>query len=72
MKGYCLYHQKDFDKLSDEQKHKLVEHHDKAVRIWKDNCKICKEMDLVNLPIVSNFYLEQSTTHKYRADPRHS
>jgi hypothetical protein len=35
MKGFCLYHQKDFDKLSDEQKQKLVEHHGKALKIIK-------------------------------------
>jgi MEDS: MEthanogen/methylotroph, DcmR Sensory domain len=33
MKGFCLYHQKDFDKFSDEQKQKLIEHHGKALRI---------------------------------------
>ena len=33
MKGFCLYHQKDFDKFSDEQKQKLVEHHGKAIKI---------------------------------------
>jgi hypothetical protein len=35
MKGYCLYHQKDFDKLSDVQKQKLIEHHGKALKIIK-------------------------------------
>ena len=35
MKGYCLYHQKDFDKLSDEQQQTLIEHHSKAVRIME-------------------------------------
>ena len=35
MKGFCLYHQKDFDKLSDEQKQKLIEHHNKALKIEK-------------------------------------
>jgi MEDS: MEthanogen/methylotroph, DcmR Sensory domain len=35
MKGFCLYHQKDFDKLSDEQQQKLIEHHGKAVRIME-------------------------------------
>jgi hypothetical protein len=35
MKGFCLYHEKDFDKLSDEQKQKLVEHHDKALKIME-------------------------------------
>ena len=33
MKGFCLYHQNDFDRLSDEQKQKLVEHHGKALKI---------------------------------------
>jgi hypothetical protein len=33
MKGFCLYHQKDFDKFSEEQKQKLIEHHDKALKI---------------------------------------
>jgi myo-inositol catabolism protein IolC len=35
LKGFCLYHQKDFDKLSDEQKQKLVEHHRKTLKIIK-------------------------------------
>ncbi|MFL6355180.1 MAG: hypothetical protein ACJ71C_01295, partial [Nitrososphaeraceae archaeon] len=33
MKGFCLYHQKDFDEFSDEQKQKLIEHHGKALKI---------------------------------------
>ncbi|HJT47942.1 MAG TPA: MEDS domain-containing protein [Nitrososphaeraceae archaeon] len=33
LKGFCLYHQKDFDRLSDEQKQKLVEHHGKVLKI---------------------------------------
>jgi MEDS: MEthanogen/methylotroph, DcmR Sensory domain len=33
MKGFCLYHQKDFDKFSDEQQQKLIEHHDKALKL---------------------------------------
>ncbi|HJT47663.1 MAG TPA: hypothetical protein VJ729_05730, partial [Nitrososphaeraceae archaeon] len=33
LKGFCLYHQKDFDKFSDEHKQKLIEHHGKAVKI---------------------------------------
>ncbi|MFL6425815.1 MAG: hypothetical protein ACJ71R_19815 [Nitrososphaeraceae archaeon] len=33
MKGFCLYHEKDFNNFSDEQKQKLVEHHGKALRI---------------------------------------
>jgi hypothetical protein len=35
MKGFCLYHQKDFDKFSDEQKQKLIEHHGKAIKIME-------------------------------------
>jgi hypothetical protein len=31
LKGLCLYHQTDFDKLSEEQKQKLVKHHGMAV-----------------------------------------
>jgi hypothetical protein len=33
MKGFCLYHQKDFDKFSEQQKQKLIEHHGKAIKI---------------------------------------
>ena len=33
MKGFCLYHQKDFDRFSDEQKQKLIEHHGKALKL---------------------------------------
>ncbi|HJT49420.1 MAG TPA: hypothetical protein VJ729_14640 [Nitrososphaeraceae archaeon] len=33
LKGFCLYHQKDFDMLPDEQKQKLIEHHGKALTI---------------------------------------
>jgi hypothetical protein len=33
LKGFCLYHEKDFDNLSDEQKQKLIEHHGKALKI---------------------------------------
>ena len=33
MKGFCLYHQNDFDRLSEEQKQKLIEHHGKALKI---------------------------------------
>jgi MEDS: MEthanogen/methylotroph, DcmR Sensory domain len=35
MRGFCLYHQKDFDNLSDEQKQKLIEHHGKALKIME-------------------------------------
>lgn len=33
LKRLCLFHQKDFDKLSDEQKEKLLDHHGIAIRI---------------------------------------
>jgi hypothetical protein len=33
LKGFCLYHQNDFDKFTNEQKHKLIEHHGKAIKI---------------------------------------
>jgi hypothetical protein len=33
LKGFCLYHQKDFDILSEEQKQKLVEHHGNILKI---------------------------------------
>ena len=33
MKGFCLYHQKDFDKFSEEQKQKLIENHGKALKL---------------------------------------
>jgi MEDS: MEthanogen/methylotroph, DcmR Sensory domain len=33
LKGFCLYHQKDFDKFSDEQKQKLIEHHGNTLEI---------------------------------------
>jgi hypothetical protein len=33
MKGFCLYHKKDFDKFSDEQKQKLIGYHGKAIKI---------------------------------------
>ena len=33
MKGFCLYHQKDFDIFSREQKQKLIEHHGKVLNI---------------------------------------
>lgn len=35
MEGYCIYHQKDFGKLSDEEKQKLIEHHGKAIKIME-------------------------------------
>ena len=34
LKGFCFYHREDFDRrLSKEEKQKLVEHHDKALRV---------------------------------------
>jgi hypothetical protein len=33
LKGVCLYHQKDFDKLSTDQKTKLINHHKIAIKI---------------------------------------
>ena len=33
MKGFSIYHKKDFDRLSDEQKQKLLEHHGKTIEI---------------------------------------
>jgi len=33
MKCFCLYHEKDFNKFSDEQKQELIEHHGKALNI---------------------------------------
>ena len=35
MKGFCLYHEKDFDNLSDEQQQKLIEHHGMALKIME-------------------------------------
>jgi hypothetical protein len=35
LKGFCLYHQKDFDKFSDEQQQKLIEHHGELYHIIK-------------------------------------
>ena len=33
LKRVCVYHQKDFNKLSEEQKEKLVNHHVVAIKI---------------------------------------
>jgi hypothetical protein len=33
MKGFCLYHEKDFNQFSDEQKQQLIKHHGKALKI---------------------------------------
>ena len=33
MKGFCLYHLKDFETFTDEQKQKLIHHHSKTLRI---------------------------------------
>ncbi len=35
LKGFCLYHQNDFDSLSDQQKQKLIEHHGMALKVIK-------------------------------------
>jgi hypothetical protein len=35
MKGFCLYHQKDFNKFSHKQKQELIRHHGKALQIDK-------------------------------------
>jgi hypothetical protein len=35
MKGFCLYHQKDFGRFSDEQQQKLIRHHDVAIKLIK-------------------------------------
>ncbi|MBV9666552.1 MAG: MEDS domain-containing protein [Nitrososphaeraceae archaeon] len=35
MKGFCLYHQKDFGRFSDEQQQKLIKHHDVALKMIK-------------------------------------
>jgi hypothetical protein len=33
MKGFCLYHEKDFNQFSDEQKQQLINHHGQALKI---------------------------------------
>jgi hypothetical protein len=33
LKAFCLYHQKDFDRLSAEQKQELANHHGKVIKI---------------------------------------
>jgi hypothetical protein len=33
MKGFCMYHQGDFNKFSDKQKQELIKHHGKALTI---------------------------------------
>lgn len=33
MKGICLYHQSDFDRLSKEHQEKLIKHHGKAIKL---------------------------------------
>jgi hypothetical protein len=35
MKGFCLYHQNDFDKFSNEQKQKLIEYHGEVIKTVK-------------------------------------
>ena len=33
IRGFCLYHQKDFDRFAEEQKQKLVDHHGMVIKI---------------------------------------
>ena len=33
LRGFCLYHQKDFDRFKEEQKQRVVEHHGMVMRI---------------------------------------
>lgn len=33
MKGFCLYHEKDFGRFSEEQRQKLIEHHGMDIKI---------------------------------------
>jgi hypothetical protein len=33
LKGFCLYHQNDFNTLSEDQKQKLIDHHGLTIRI---------------------------------------
>jgi hypothetical protein len=33
LKGFCLYHQEDFQRLSKEQRQKLLEHHGKNLMV---------------------------------------
>ena len=33
LKGFCLYHKDDFNRLTQEQKQKLVKHHEKTMEI---------------------------------------
>ena len=33
MKGFCLYHQNDFNRFSDKQKQELIKHHGQALKI---------------------------------------
>ena len=35
VKGFCLYHQKDFGRFSHEQQQKLIRHHDLALKMIK-------------------------------------
>jgi hypothetical protein len=36
MKGFCLYHQRAFNKFSDKQKQELIKHHGKALEIERE------------------------------------
>jgi hypothetical protein len=35
LRDFCLYHGKDFNKLSDKQYQELIKHHGKALKIEK-------------------------------------
>jgi hypothetical protein len=37
LKGFCLYHQKDFERLSNEQKQKILEHNGKNLMVVNQN-----------------------------------
>ena len=34
LKRFCIFHQKDFNRLSEEQKQKLINHHDIVLKIF--------------------------------------
>ncbi len=35
LKRFCIFHQKDFNRLSEEQKQKLINHHGKIIKLDK-------------------------------------
>jgi hypothetical protein len=37
LKGFCIYNEKDFDRFTEQQKQKLIEHHGTAIKIENDN-----------------------------------